>query len=285
VSLDVIVPAVRTATIDRLLRGFALGTDRPDVVTLVSNEVPDRMETYGLAVRVLRFASGRYPIGDHDAALRRNIGIFASDRRCLLTFDDDQLVPAGMVAACRRLLAERDWFWGHHRYVDIAGRTVEALSAAPPGIGRSRETAVNAWHLWQSCYGGLFGGRTDVVRGIGGYDVAACCRAGGEDQAFGWRLVRRTTGGERVFVHEPPFAWHPVPPDPPGTPAWTNLCAGPHDAAGDTVAGAPVQRCRRCPWLRVMDLRDLRREQPLIPYDPASVEVRVHEVGGARAKG
>ncbi len=106
-SLDVVVPALRTATIDRLLASLAQGTVRPDAVSLVSNEVPDGLETYGLQVRLLRFRSDRYPIGDRDLALRRDVGIWCSECSHVLTLDDDLVAPANLVETSLELL-DRD---------------------------------------------------------------------------------------------------------------------------------------------------------------------------------
>src|SRR6478672_13385785 len=121
VSLDVVVPALRTATIDRLLASLAQGTVRPDAVSLVSNEVPDGLETYGLQVRLLRFRSARYPIGDRDLALRRDVGIWCSECSHVLTLDDDLVAPANLVESSLELLHRESHFWGHHRYISFDG--------------------------------------------------------------------------------------------------------------------------------------------------------------------
>ena len=79
-EIDVIVPVRREATIERLLISFSRNTVWPHAVTLVSNELDDRsVQCRGLNVRILRFQSHEYPIGDCDVALRRNVGIWASE--------------------------------------------------------------------------------------------------------------------------------------------------------------------------------------------------------------
>ena len=275
VELDVVVPALRTATVDRLLRSLSLGSDRPDVVTLVSNEVPEALPTYGLAVRVVRFSSRTLPIGDRDLALRRDIGLWASNCRHVVTLDDDLVAAGDLVAAARRLLAAKPCFWGHHRFISFRDHTVEELVGLPPDRGRSRELGVNRWHLWMSCYGGLFGAEASLVREVGGFDLVFCCRQAGEDQHLGRRLAYATDRSERVFIHEPPFAWHPTEPEPWGPPGHSNLCAGEHQLAPGRFGAVPVDACTRCPWFRVRDEAALSGNRVNRPYDPAAVDLTV----------
>ena len=92
--IDVVVPVARRRALDGLLYSFSANTIRPDVITLVSNDLSaSEVQTYGLDVRLLRFASAAYAVGSIDVALRRNIGIWASDCSHIVTFDDDQLAP------------------------------------------------------------------------------------------------------------------------------------------------------------------------------------------------
>lgn len=274
-SLDVVVPALRTATIDRLLASLAWGTVRPDVVSLVSNEVPEEIETHGLEVRLLRFRSDRYPIGDRDLALRRDVGIWSSECSHVLTLDDDLVAPANLVESSLELLDRERYFWGHHRYISFAGYAPERLLELPPELGRPREKPPNSWHLWLSCYGGAFGAERALVLELDGFDLAFSCRQSGEDQSFGKRLAARTTGGEHVFIHEPPFAWHPTEPEPWGPPGYSNLCEGGHELERAELNAMPVSSCRRCPYFVALDEDLLFSGDVFVPYDPEAVDVTV----------
>jgi hypothetical protein len=278
VTLDVVVPALRTATIDRLLASLAAGTTRPDAVSLVSNEVPDRIETHGLDVRLLRFRSDRYPIGDRDLALRRDVGIWSSECSHVLTLDDDLVAPSNLVETSLELLERERYFWGHHRYISFDGYAPERLLELPAKLGRPRETPPNSWHLWLSCYGGAFGAERSLVQELGGFDLAFSCRQSGEDQSFGKRLAAETTGREKVFIHEPPFAWHPTEADPWGAAGYSNLCDGRHELEQAEVNGMPVSCCRRCPYFVALDEELLFSGEVFLPYDPDAVDVSVRRV-------
>jgi hypothetical protein len=274
VTLDVVIPAIRCATIDRLLRSFKLGTQLPEAISIITNEVPLDIERYGLNVRLLRFDSSTYPIGDGDLALRRDIGVWNSECSHVLTFDDDLIAPVNLVQTSRELLSREPYFWGHHRYVSFAEYSVEALSTMPPDRGRPRESPPNSWHLWMSCYGGLFGAETALVKNCGGFDLIYSCRQANEDQDFGKRLAHLIHQRERVFVYEPPFAWHPTEPDPWGQVRYSNLCQEGHDVVAATIQGIPVERCGKCPYLRAFDGTDDLRTWPVWPYDPQEVTVK-----------
>jgi len=274
-TLDVVVPALRTRTVGRLLHSLALGTSRPDAVTLVSNEVPLGIEAFGLPVRVIRFRSDTVPAGHKDVALRRNIGIWASACHDIVTLDDDLVAAASLVATSRDLLRDRPYFWGHHRYVSFADHRVEDLVSLPPDRGRPREFPPNAWHLWMSCYGGLFGAPADVVREVGGFDLVFSGRQASEDQQFGKRLARRVDGRDRVFIHEPPFAWHPTEPEPWDPPAYCNVCLVGHQVFPDMVGSVAVHRCSRCPWIGITDESRLFDDTVNWPYDPGQVELDI----------
>ena len=273
-----VVPARRTATIDRLLFGLARGQARPDAVSIVSNEVPSGIETHGLPVRLLRFRSETYPVGDHDVALRRNVGIWSSECSHVLSLDDDLVAPASLVESSLALLRDEPCFWGHHRYIWVDGYGPERLLELPPELGKARESPPNSWHLWLSCYGGLFGFERSLVQGIGGYDLAFSGRHAGEDQALGKRLAARLGESEQVFVHEPPFAWHPADPEPWEPPAWTNLCADGHELEERRVNGLRVHGCRRCPYFVAAEQEPLFGDEPVLPFDPALVEVTVEQL-------
>jgi len=278
VELDVVVPTLRTGTVQRLLRSLSLSTSRPDIVTLVSNEVSLDIETFGLDVQVARFRSATVPIGHGDLALRRNIGIWASAGRNIVVLDDDLVAAAELVAVSRELLRTLRYFWGHHRYLSFADHPVEELVALPPDRGRPREQPPNSWHLWMSCYGGMFGAPADLVRDLGGFDLVFSCRQANEDQQLGKRIARHVDGTDRVFVYEPPFAWHPTEPEPWGPPAFSNVCPSDHETVDGTVGRVPVQRCKRCPWLRITDETCLFDDSVHWPYNPAEIEVQIVEL-------
>ena len=277
-ELDVVVPTLRTSTVERLLRSLSLGTSRPDIVTLVSNEVGLDIKTSGLDVRVARFRSATVPIGHCDVALRRNIGIWASAGRKVVTLDDDLVAGVDLIAASRDLLRTRRYFWGHYRYLNLAEHPVEDLVALPPDRGQPREQAPNAWHRWMSCYGGLFGASADTVRDMGGFDLVFSCRHAGEDQQLGKRLARHVDGTEHVFIYEPPFAWHPTEQEPWDPPAFSNICPSGHETFDGAVGGVSVQRCTRCPWLRITDEARVFDDAVHWPYDPAETEVQIVEL-------
>jgi hypothetical protein len=280
-SLDVIVPSVRPGTVGRLLESLALGSVRPDAVSIVSNEVEASLETHGLDVRLLRFRSSEYPIGDRDVALRRDIGIWSSELSHVLTLDDDVVAPANLIDTSRALLAGEPYFWGHYRYISFSGYTLERLVELPPELGRRRENPPNSWHLWMSCYAGAFGAERELVQHVGGFDLAFSGRHSGEDQSLGKRLAAHVAGTERVFIHEPPFVWHPTEPDEWEPPRYSNLCDGEHDLEEAEVNGLPVASCRRCPWFVATDESRLFSGDVLVPFDPAAVEVTVERLSTA----
>ena len=272
-KIDVVIPTLRPRAVLWALESLAAQTRRPDFVTLVTNEVDEPPEIDRLPIRVLRFRSDCYPIGDRDVALRRNVGIFFSCATHVITFDDDQVAPPNLVETSTRLLAGSRFFWGHHRYIPFTGKSVAALQALPANAGRSRESPPNAWHLYLSCYAGLFGAELTMLRDAGGYDMIFCERQAGEDQSLGRRLARMQ-GSEKVFIHEPPFAWHPEERMPWSEACYSNLCAGAHDVLIDIVAGIRIERCKVCPHLRALDA-DLVRDEVVLRFDPARVTVDV----------
>jgi len=276
-TLDVVVPAVRTATLSRLLWSLAQGSIRPDMVSVVSNEVDGEVETHGLEVRVLLFSSERYPFGAYDLALRRNVGIFYSACSHVVTFDDDQIAPRTMLAAVRGLLEDRPYVWGHHRYASFARFSPEALIDRAPRAGRTREHPPNAWHLWQSCYGGMFAAERALLERLGGFDMIFSGRQAGEDQNLGRRIARAVDGRERVFIHEPPFAWHPEENEAWPATSLTNLCSGSHQLGDEVIGDVRVRRCRSCPYLVADDYDSkLFGDEPVLPFDAGLVEVTIN---------
>ena len=272
-TLDVVIPALRPDTVERLLRSLALGRDRPDSVSLVGNEIPVDLPSYGLPVRHLRFSSETYPIGDCDLALHRTVGAWSSECSHVVFLDDDLVAPIGLVTAARGLLQREPFFWGHHRYIDVESWGIEELVSLRPESGAARESPPNSWHLWMSCYGGLFGARREVILEPGGFDLGFSGRCMSEDQAFGKRLSDRFGHRGRAFIHEPPFAWHPKHPEPLPSRAVANICSNGHSQTARMVGRAHVDSCESCPWFRVADPRVLFEDDPLIPFDPAAVAI------------
>jgi hypothetical protein len=107
---------------------------------------------------------------------------------------------------------------------------------------------------------------------LGGFDMAFCGRHAGEDQNLGRRLARRLDGCERVFIHEPPFAWHPTGKLPWAKAGYTNLYSAAHRLFRTRRGGIEVETCNVCPHFRVLEV-DLYRDDVRMRYDPAQVEV------------
>lgn len=273
-GVDVVVPARRTATVPRLLRALSRGDRTPALVSLVGNEIPESTPTYGLRVRLLRVRSDAYAVGDLDVALRRNVGAWASPCSRLLFLDDDVVPARNTLDHCAALLDREPVVWGHYRYIDFSGVDPVELLDLPPDRGRSREHGVNRWHGWQSCYGGMFGIHTQVFVGAGGFDMVYSGWHSGEDQDLGRRLALNLRGEERIFIHEPPFAWHPVQREPWSDPGWTNLCPGGHARTERDAGGIRAEGCDRCPWMRTLTEPPKSGRESILPFlaDAVAVE-------------
>jgi hypothetical protein len=148
-GLEIVIPSIRGEAVRGALASLSRNSTKPDLVTIVTNELSGRMPHRGYPVRVIKFRSDTYPIGDCDLALRRNIGLWWAEHPNVLIFDDDQLAPPRLVAESKRLLQEKPYFWGHHRFVSFTNRTVEQILALPPEAGRARENPPNEWHVSQ----------------------------------------------------------------------------------------------------------------------------------------
>jgi len=276
-TLDVIIPSVRSQTIDRLLYSFSRNSIWPDCITIVSNEVNTDIAVYGLPVRLIRFQSADYPVGHRDVALRRNVGIWQSSCTHILTFDDDQIASKHLVEDARALLSSKPFFWGHYRYIDFSRYGLDEILRLPAEVGRARENPPNAWHLWMSAYGGLFGADAQYVRDLGGFDLLFCGRHGGEDQDLGRRLAQHSGDGERVFVHEPPFAWHPERTPPWEPMRYSNLCETAHLLRPVEVVGHTLNQCTRCPYF------EAEFDHPIgtvavLRFDPSHVDTMIDEL-------
>jgi hypothetical protein len=275
-EIDVVVPSIRPAGLQWVVDSLSRNRRRPDLVTIVTNELNRDLECRGLNVRVLSFSSGQYPVGCCDLALRRNLGVWLSPCEHVMLFDDDQVAPEGLIESALERLADRPYCWGHHRFLSFEQHTLDEILRLAPEAGRPREHPPNAWHGYLSCYGGLFAARRDVVIEVGGFDLVFLGRCANEDQSFGRRLALHVDGDDRVFVHEPPFAWHPegrLPCPPPG---YTNICASDHDLEDAEVGGVAMVRCRRCPYHRHNDSQEtLFGDGVVMAFDPDKVDVRI----------
>lgn len=202
-KVEIIVPAARGNLSHRLVESLHRQTRGPDVISLIGNE-PDDVE----GARVVRYTTD-YLMGPGDVCLRRNIGAFFSDADILIYQDDDQMAPPNMVESAVEIILKDRYVWGHHRYIDF-GVDPFAILDLPPEAGKSRESAANRTHLWMSCYAGMFGVSRDLMLELGGFDMAFQGRLGNEDQQLGRRMLYHLYRSDTVFIHEPPFAWHPT---------------------------------------------------------------------------
>jgi hypothetical protein len=265
VKIEVIIPAASKP--DLLLWSLGSQSRLPDQVTVVSNEVNEVIDINPVPIRVLRFTSDEYPYGYKDVALRRNIGIWESDADVIIFQDDDQVAPRHMVRDFERLLSEREIAWGHHRFINFDDHGFQELLDLPPNHGRSREIGVNQEHLYQSGYAGCMGVYREAILAAGGFDMMFLGRHGSEDQNLAWRMC-----GEKVFIHEPPFSWHPLK-SPRRHPGPTNVCDD-HRWEPDVYNGVIFNRCTRCPLWKFADRQELLfRDEVVVPYEHQLVHV------------
>jgi hypothetical protein len=263
-TLEVIVPCLRNPA--PLIESLGYGTRLPDLVTLVSNEVSADWVGVKFPMRILRFKSDTYCYGEMDVVLRRNIGAYWSTADHIVFQDDDQVAPSNMLEESEKLLEAKTFFAGNYRYIDFAGHSTFALAHMPPAAGRSRENPPNFSHLYYSCYGGMIGVQRKEFLRLGGFDMAFLGRHGAEDQQFGFRY-----SGQRVFVYDPPFTWHPEP----RVANWDNNT--PHTNScrdHEFVTGDGIKQCQKCPFR--VHVGNKKNELPLTMterFDPSLVVV------------
>ena len=257
----------------------------PGAIVLVTNEL-DRADvsSYGLDVRMVRFESDAYPIGFNDVALRRNVGIWATSASHVLTFDDDQVAPPGLIESARQVLERAPVCWGHYRFIDFDAFTFEDLLVMPPEAGRARETPPNAWHSSRSAYAGLFSAERALVQRAGGFDMSFSGRHGGEDQDLARRLSLMVRGDDAIYVHEPPFAWHPEQAAAWEEPRYSNLCRGDHSVAVRQTRGVTVHACSRCPFYWVPQVESTTVGAQM-PFEAAKVRMTVSHLSRSMRTG
>jgi len=91
------------------------------------------------------------------------------------------------------------------------------------------------------------------------------------------RIARTLDHSDRVFIHEPPFAWHPEERISWSEPGYTNLCAE-HRLVEAEEAGIRIERCAVCPYFRALGEIGFRSEVR-IPFDPDLVETVAEVLG------
>lgn len=277
--IEIVIPSLRQTETERLVRSLAMGAMKPDLVSVVSNEVVAWSDP-GVPTRLLRFSSESYAIGEQDVALRQNIGIWEAQGDVIVIQGDDQVAPSSMVADSVLVLGTKQYIWGNHRLTDFSSIDPLSLVDAPMKSAQSRELPPNHEHSYFSCYGGMLVARSAFLREAGGFDMAFNGRHGGEDQALGYRLMT-ALGDETVFIHEPPFSWHPVElatgngrdRAPWLTPQRNGCAPGAHLIIDDSIDGVAYQRCDRCRYWHFPNYDGLFRADPLIPYDHSCVTV------------
>lgn len=272
-TVDVVIPAIRSdiGRLNGLLYSLGKQTRVPDRVTIISNELEmDRGESQKALPQwvKLSFTSDTYGFGMGDAGLRRNIGIWESPCDIIIFQDDDQMAPPTMVEDSLAVLAGEPYVWGHHRFTDFVNREWDDIRLAPMESGEPRENGSNKFHLYFSCYAGMFGAWKQTLLDVQGFDMVWDGHHGNEDQALGRKLC-----GTTAYIHEPPFTWHPSDRSRTWSPVKTNFCPE-HEFEHDSVDGVAIDRCRHCPHWEVRDiLRAIEAPTNIIPYDHSLVTV------------
>lgn len=270
-NIEVIIPAAGNPT--GLLWSLTQQSRPPDLVSVVSNRkwwemaAGMRPHHYPIPVRRLGFTSEEYPYGFRDVALRRNIGIWESSADFIIFQDDDQVAPRHMVRDFADLFETDKVVWGHHRFIDFDRHSAGELLDLPPEEGKAREDPPNHQHLYQSGFAGCFGARRETLLEAGGFDMLFLGRHGNEDQNLARRL-----GGTHIFIHEPPFSWHPTKPAH-RDPGPSNVCDE-HDWEPHIEKGIVFTKCSRCPLWKFADRQEhLFRDEVVVPYEHQLVHV------------
>src|SRR5207247_2282918 len=85
--------------------------------------------------------------------------------------------------------------------------------------------------------------------------------------------------GDAIYVHEPPFAWHPERSTPWDAPRHSNVCRGEHAVRMGQVDGVPAHTCARCPFYWVPDSA-FTSDGVRMPFDPSRVRTEIVPVPG-----
>jgi hypothetical protein len=270
--MEVIIPQMRPQHLDNLIYSFGK-TGAPDLITLVSNLNLSLRVASPCPIRQLRYETDTYSTGDYTVVLKRNIGAWWAKHENIVFFDDDQLSSNGMLIAFDKLLNTTDIVYGHHRFIDYDSHALDDILDAPPAAGISREHPVNAAHTFQSGYGGLLGIKQSLYLGLGGMDMWWSNVPSHEDQDFTRRMLM-AKGWSTIFVHEPPFAWHPLwgaSTRLPVTKEPSNLCNS-HHIVTKTLQGIDYEACTLCPWHAASRI-EMRNATPMMPFNPLRVNV------------
>lgn len=279
--IDLIVTSLRQDLTQRLIESVSKGTIKPGMVSIVSNEI-DSLDPMGLNVRVIKFTSNKYPIGYKDVVVRCNVGLYASEHQYVMFAGEDHVAAKTTIADSINLFAEKDYWWGHHRITTFADKDVDTIQGMLPHQGVSREHGVNRQHLYQSCYSGSFGAKAQVLRDVGGFDMAFACRHGGEDQQLGRRLAQKFEGTDKVFIHEPPYWWHPQEKEPWGKTYYINTCLSKsdHDTVPVKHGEFVFEACKKCPYYSYIGPSEMLYtvSNPILRYKHDNVEIEITPV-------
>ena len=287
VNLDVAIPVCRPGYIETVLASFERAGCDNIRVFLLSNDF-ESVRTYPFPVGMVRFHSASRYYGPNAFAATYNIGSWLSYQdhwaNHFLWWDDDQIAPKGLFDAVREKLSAAPAVYGNYRMVDFNRYSPEELTDAPVDIGTSREEAPNRNHYFFSAFSGLAAFDTAFYWDVGGLDAIYDGERGGFDQQLGRRVAQAMGTDESVYIHEPPFAWHPtVETRVPSITPRTNGCFRKHELyqACHLFQGThiPILRCANCHYHRLEEpLRTrLAAEVPglIMPFEPERWDMEV----------
>lgn len=262
-SVSVVIPTTRPS-VRSLIWSLNQGFVKPDEILVVSNEelAFDEPGPGDIPVYRVRFRSTEQPYGKGDAGLRRNIGATLAKGEIILFQDDDQIAPRNLLQTTLEVVARDGFCWGNHRRIDFDRFSPGDLLDLDPAIGLSRENGVNRWHGWQSSYAGNLAMRRDLFWDLGGFDLAYLGHHGNEDQQLGRRLSLRGKNPGHTWVHEPPFAWHPLA-DRYHSTLVTNI-TGTHSMVTTTINRHRFLVCGECPCRTPVDTAGLTMSETTV---------------------
>jgi hypothetical protein len=111
----------------------------------------------------------------------------------------------------------------------------------------------------------------EFLLGMGGFDMMFMGGHEGEDQQLGRRMMERA-GQSGVFIHEPPFAWHPTEPEP-YVRGDTNLCPEAfHKWDVLWYNEVKFRKCENCPAQTVLGKPEDARL--VMPYEHSRVQLQ-----------